>query len=269
VEWYYAIEGRQQGPIDEQDLMALAQRGKLKPDDLVWNSAMGEQWGKASSVPGLFSPSGPPAVQPPAASPGPPAGVTPNRDLMAQARRCLRGQWGTAAAMTLVFFVIVGGVGLIPVLGGLAGAFLSGPFMLGMSIFFLALVRSRGASFGMLFDGFKQQAGTAVGAYLLMQTFTVLWSLLLIVPGIIAAIRYSMTLFIIADDPAVGPMEAIQRSKQMMAGHKGKCFCLCLRFVGWMLLGALSLGIGYLWIWPYMRASFAGFYEDIRVRQGA
>ncbi|GHT57847.1 hypothetical protein FACS18945_2990 [Bacteroidia bacterium] len=90
------------------------------------------------------------------------------------------------------------------------------------------------------------------------------WSLLLIIPGIIAAISYSMTFYIIADDPAISAMDAINKSKKMMYGYKMKYFCLSLRFLGWALLCILTLGIGFLWLMPYIQVTFAKFYDDLK-----
>jgi uncharacterized membrane protein len=97
-----------------------------------------------------------------------------------------------------------------------------------------------------------------------MVLFIVLWLLLLIIPGIIAAISYSMTFYILADDKSIKPMEAIDKSKKMMDGYKWKYFFLCLRFFGWALLCILTLGIGFLWLIPYINVSIAKFYDDVK-----
>jgi uncharacterized membrane protein len=88
--------------------------------------------------------------------------------------------------------------------------------------------------------------------------------LLLIVPGIIAAISYSQTFYILADDPGMDAISAIDKSKKMMRGYKWKYFCLGLRFIGWALLCILTLGIGLFWLDTYMQTSFAKFYDDVK-----
>ena len=115
----------------------------------------------------------------------------------------------------------------------------------------------------MLFDGFKQ-FGTAFLTSLLMTIFICLWLMLLIVPGIIAMLRYSMTYFVLAENPGMSALDAIRTSKQLMKGRKWKLFCLWWRFFGWMLLCILTCGIGFLWLMPYMTASYARFYDDVR-----
>jgi uncharacterized membrane protein len=87
---------------------------------------------------------------------------------------------------------------------------------------------------------------------------------LLIVPGIIAAISYSMTFFIIADDRTISPLDAITKSKKMMYGYKWKYFCLCWRFLGWAILCMFTLGIGIFWLVPYVQVSVSKFYDDIK-----
>jgi uncharacterized membrane protein len=272
MQWYYAVNGQQVGPVEQEILEGLIRDGKVKPDDLVWNASMGNQWVKASTVPGLgLRSSGIPGVtQPPpvmAWSDGSTfASTTPNRDLMTQARDCLRGNWGLGVGVVVVSGVISMVAQVIPLLGIVISLLIGGPLTLGMTIVFLTIARSEGAEFGMMFDGFKR-FGAALGAYVLMSLFVILWALLLIIPGIIAALSYSMTFFILRDDPTVGPREAITRSKKMMKGNKWKYFCLQWRFFGWALLCLLTLGIGFLWLSPYIMTSTARFYEDLKQGQ--
>lgn len=188
---------------------------------------------------------------------------TENIVLMRNARASLQGRWGLAIGTFLIYMLIVGGIQVVPILGTIATLVISGPFALGIAIFALALSREQDAEVGQIFQGFNN-FGTALGAYLLMGIFTFLWSLLLIIPGIIAAISYSMTFYIIADNEDIEVMAAIDKSKQMMYGYKWKFFRMGLRFFAWSLLCILTLGIGFLWLIPYMQVSTAKFYEDIK-----
>jgi uncharacterized membrane protein len=131
-----------------------------------------------------------------------------------------------------------------------------------LSVFSLALARKQEASISQLFIGFNDFLRSFV-TYLLMFLFILLWALLLIVPGIIAALAYSQTFFILAEDKSIKPRDAINKSKNMMLGNKKKLFYLILRFFGWFLLGILSLGIGFLWILPYFQVTMAKFFDDI------
>jgi uncharacterized membrane protein len=195
--------------------------------------------------------------------------ITENKDLMAQARASLSGKWDIAVCTTLVYALISGMCGAYSVipLGGFAVALLvAGPLRLGFAMFFLGLSRGEDVAIEHLFKGFNR-FGTALAAYLLMLVFILLWMLLLIVPGIIAAISYSQVFYIIADNPEIDAMDALSKSKKMMYGYKWKYFCLGLRFVGWVLLCILTLGIGFLWLMPYMYTSFAKFYDDLKANQ--
>ena len=191
---------------------------------------------------------------------------TENVVLMRKARESLKGKWGLAIGTYVVFVLILSVFQVKPMWGFAPSLLITGPMILGMSIFSLSLARNQEARIEQLFDGFKN-FGTSLGAYVLMVVFIILWLLLLIIPGIIAAISYSLTFYIIADDDSIGPMEAIDKSKKMMNGYKWKFFCLALRFLGWALLCILTLGIGFLWLIPYMQVSYAKFYDDVKANQ--
>ena len=186
-----------------------------------------------------------------------------NKELMAEARASLSGNWGLAVGTFLVYIIIVGTLQVIPTVGSVLALFIAGPMMVGVSMFSLSLSRGESARLEQIFEGFKNY-GTVLGAYLLMVLFIFLWMLLLIIPGIIAAIAYSQTFYILAEDDTIGSMDALKKSKEMMDGYKWKYFCLGLRFIGWALLCILTLGIGFLWLSPYIQISYAKFYEDIK-----
>jgi len=83
-----------------------------------------------------------------------------------------------------------------------------------------------------------------------------------VVLGVIATYRYALATYIMAEEPSVSAHDAVERSKALMAGHKGRLFTLGLSFIGWAILAALTLGIGSLWLSPYMNAANAAFYYD-------
>ena len=91
-----------------------------------------------------------------------------------------------------------------------------------------------------------------------------LWTLLLVIPGIIKAFSYAMTPFIIEEYPELTSTEAIHRSRMMMRGHKFDLFWLELSFIGWGFLCLLTAGIGFFWLIPYMETSIAAFYEEVK-----
>jgi uncharacterized membrane protein len=188
---------------------------------------------------------------------------TENVVLMQMARESLKGKWGLVIGTFVVYLLVAVILEIIPIIGPIASLIISGPLVLGLAIFSLSISRNQDAKLEQIFQGFSN-FGTALGAYLLMILFIILWTLLLIIPGIIAAISYSMTFYILADDNSIGAMDAIDKSKKMMDGYKWKYFCLGLRFLGWALLCILTLGIGFLWLMPYMQVSMAKFYDDVK-----
>jgi uncharacterized membrane protein len=191
---------------------------------------------------------------------------TENSVLMAQARESLHGKWGLAIGTSIVYLLVLIPIQLIPFLGFIASILITGPMAVGLAIFALSISRKKDARVGQLFEGFEK-FGVSVGAYLLQAIFVILWMLLLIIPGIIAALSYALTFYIIAENDSIGPLEAITKSKEMMQGNKWKLFCLGCRFLGWALLCILTLGIGLLWLMPYMMVSFAKFYDDVKSQE--
>lgn len=108
-----------------------------------------------------------------------------------------------------------------------------------------------------------QQFWRFFSATLLMGVFTALWSMLFIIPGIIAAYSYSQTIYIMLDHPEMSAMEAIASSRQMMRGHKAEYFVLELSFIGWALLSGFTFGILQIWLEPYMQVTRANFYNAV------
>ena len=185
--------------------------------------------------------------------------TTENNVLMRQARQSLNGKWGLAIATFVVYAIIVSAGNGVPLLG----LIISGPMAVGFAIFSLNIARNEEAKLEQIFDGFKN-FGNTVGAYILMVIFIMLWMLLLIIPGIVMAIAYSQTFFILAEDKEIGPMEALKKSRDMMDGYKWKYFEMSLMFFGLSLLCILTLGIGFLWLVPFMQVSYANFYDDLK-----
>lgn len=211
-----------------------------------------------------------------------------NKELMAEARLALSGNWGWAVAGNLLYWLLIKSFFLLLFSGALyvcvylhgsetgldehfsllapyvqlLAFIFSGAITVGYLAFFLGISRDQKASLELLFVGFKRFF-RSFATYFLVTLFISLWSLLLWIPGIIAAFRYAMAFMVIADEDDCGPLEAIRVSKQIMRGNKWKLFCLGWRFFGWGLL-CIVLPFGFLWLIPYMQVSFAKFYDNIR-----
>lgn len=98
----------------------------------------------------------------------------------------------------------------------------------------------------------------------LIGLYTLLWSLLFVIPGIIKGFSYSQAMYIIADNPNMRARDAIRLSSQMMDGHKMDLFILQLSFIGWAILGVFTLGLLYIWLEPYMQATYTNFYLSLK-----
>ena len=213
-----------------------------------------------------------------------------NSELRAQARERLEGKWGTFVLMTFLMLVIQtilqipGYIGslleiLSPenVLASLSFSNISNilsllalPLSWGLTVSLLRNHREESVDLENLFDGFRGGRYTRVFcAIFLVNLFTFLWALLLIIPGIMKAFSYALTPYIIMDEPELTARQAITRSCEIMEGRRWKLFCLYLSFIGWGILSLLTFGIVFLWLLPYMNASFAAFYEDARAEYEA
>lgn len=102
----------------------------------------------------------------------------------------------------------------------------------------------------------------------LMEIYIVLWTLLLVIPGIIKSFSYAMTPYILDEHPELSANEAIDKSRAMMRGHKFDLFYLYLSFIGWILLTLITCGIGFIWLYPYLQTATAAFYYDLKVENG-
>ena len=173
----------------------------------------------------------------------------------------LQGRWGQPVVFTLVYIIITA------VLSGVTSGLLSIlllPMVYSYSISFLDNKRT-GNDFKVetLFDGYKDCL-RILGTLVLQNVYAFLWTLLLIVPGVIKSISYSQTYYVLKDNPELRLNAAIECSMAMMEGHKMQYFLLMLSFIGWLLLVIFTLGIAALWVSPYMNATFAHYYEYVK-----
>lgn len=211
-------------------------------------------------------------------------------DYRSMARRALKNFWWLAVGVTLLATVLGGGTSsltvsfqnsdisryypeavrrfthvLVPVASVLAmGQFvLRGSISIGHDRFCLKLVDGEQAQFEDLFSAFDI-FGSAFVLNLLITLKVFAWSLLFVIPGIVKMYAYSMAYYIKLDHPDYGWKACIDESRQLMDGHKWEKFVLDLSFLGWIIVGSLCLGVGTLWVTPYMEATNAQFYEYVR-----
>jgi len=237
-------------------------------------------------------------------------------------RQALSGNWKSAALAMLIYIVCIAVPTLIIIalFGGFSEAALedalmneqlmmpgeglssiysllvSGAFTFGITVYFLDLVRESKSDIGQVFSGFGYYFKTLL-LFVVMSIFILLWTLLFIIPGIIAAFRYSQAFYILADDPSKDIMQCLKESKELMKGNKTKYLCLQLSFIGWYLLvsavylvttvisvvisiaipgdvsfvismvilaiGVIAMFIGILILTPYVMSATTVFYEMV------
>lgn len=179
-------------------------------------------------------------------------------ELKLQAKQSLEGNWANTIIIFLLFLLLIS----IATASFIGSIIFSGVLFFGLYAYFLDLIRRQDTSFSHLFSGFDYFIQT-LGMYLLSTLYVILWSLLLVIPGIMAAFSYSMIYFVLKDNPGMGVGEILETSKSLMKGHRWRFFVLCLSFFWWFMLAAVTAGIGFIYVGPYLSATAAAFYQDI------
>ena len=172
--------------------------------------------------------------------------------------------WGEGITPGLRTFLVGGAVYLIQaaIVVGVLYFVLGSVVKVGYARFNLDLTAGETPSFETLFSYFPHWK-TVAAAQLLQTVYIFLWTLLLVIPGIVAGYSYAMTGYILAEHPELSASETIAQSKAMMEGNRWRLFCLQFSFIGWDILCALTLGIGNLALRPYRHAAEAAFYREL------
>ena len=216
-------------------------------------------------------------------------------DFRTWAREVLRGRWGVSIGVCIIGGLLAGGVDMVsgvfqasseagsigmldlaandawPMMvtvtlaSMLIAIVIGGAVALGIAHYFTNLASHRPSKFGDVFSRFNIWH-KGVWMSIVMSFFIILWSLLLVIPGIIATYRYAMVPYLIAEFPDLSVMDAMRESKRLMKGNKWRLFCLGFSFIGWAILASLTFGIGWLWLEPYMQTANAAFYLDVTGR---
>ena len=192
--------------------------------------------------------------------------MLPNKELRRMARAQLGSSifsnyWLMMLVACLIGSVIVSITSFFPVLT----LIVIGPVSFGLAR--LSANRAKGKEqieFGDLFSGFSENFANSCILGLLSTIFIFLWSLLFLIPGIVKSYSYSMAYYIQQDDPSKDWRTALNESRAMMRGYKGKLFLLDLSFIGWYILGALCFGIGILFVAPYVTMARTNFYFSLK-----
>lgn len=158
--------------------------------------------------------------------------------------------------------------GLRSGLMGLVAWILGGTVQLGYARFLLKQHDAEPLDWHDLFSQFHR-FGQGFAQAFLRDLYSLLWGLLLVIPGIVKSLSYAMTPYIMAEEPELTASEAIEKSMAMMDGHKWELFLLHLSFIGWTILAAISLNLGHLILNPYVNAAEAAFYRELKRNQTA
>jgi len=202
-------------------------------------------------------------------------------DYRAAARESLDEQWHSSALMTLIILVLASIFSVSPMLfadniqgtlladsaGTLMSILLVGPLEYAMFNVILLINRQRLEDvpvIAMFKDGIADWGRYVVALVLQMIIITLISIPTLGIGGIIFAYAYKMVPFLLHDYPELTAKEALKLSREMMKGYKWDLFVLDLTFIGWALLCILTLGIGVLWLAPYIYSAEAHFYDDLK-----
>ena len=195
-------------------------------------------------------------------------------EIKAKAKESLKGKYGDAIAIMAIPFgislalgFVIGFMGLdeasIEIISNIISIIISSLFGFGTISYYLKISRNEPVTYKELFNK-TNMFWPYIAISLLVGLFTMLWSFLFIIPGIIATLSYTLVYYIKLDNPELSAIDVIRKSKQMMQGHKWELFVLELSFIGWAILGVFTLGILYLWLTPYMSVTYANFYNTLK-----
>ena len=169
-----------------------------------------------------------------------------------------KGNYMYLTTPTVISFCGISGLSLLLTL------FFCSPINYSLSRAYLGLIEGKRVKFSMFATGYTEAWGKSILLSFLTWIFTILWSLLFVIPGIIKAYSYRMAFLILADNPELSANEALKKSKEMMKGHKLDLFVLDLSFIWWFLLVAITFGVASIYVAPYIGATQANFYESLK-----
>ncbi|HAQ28299.1 MAG TPA: hypothetical protein DCQ76_00725, partial [Ruminococcaceae bacterium] len=188
-------------------------------------------------------------------------------------------RWWKMTLATILIYLLSGGISIYVNIAGLIGnddpsttvgysssiiTLLLIPFTIAASGYYLNHIRGFNPEWKSLYKEGIDNYGSYFVTGLLVNIFTSLWTLLFIVPGIVKAIAYSQAKYVIHDNPRLKGKEAIEISKRMTNGFKGKLFSMYLSFIGWYILVGLTGGILAVYVAPYVETTSAMYYENLK-----
>ena len=175
-------------------------------------------------------------------------------------------QWGASLVALIIYSALIACATVIPVVGNII---VIGPLTFGLYLIYHLASKGEKIEYWNLFKGFETAFGETFLAQVLVSIYTFLWSLLLIVPGIIKTYAYSMTIYLQVREPGLEAQEAIKKSQEYMKGYKMKMFCLDLSFLGWDILEVLTCGLLMVYVEPWKMHSKMALFNEIYDKKNA
>lgn len=200
--------------------------------------------------------------------------------LKAQAKDVLKNHYWPMVGLGVLLMIFSGGSGSVntirgvfsdnnnialvtysTIVGILIMIFVVNPLTVGVNRYMIRISRGEQANFEDVIYAFRHDYFNVVKIMFMEVLFVLLWSLLLIIPGIYKAFEYSMIPYLLAEDSSLSQKEAFATTKQLMSGHIGDYFVLTLSFILWYFAGAITFGILYIfYVVPYVNLTYTQFY---------
>lgn len=207
-------------------------------------------------------------------------------EIKKSARWSLKGKWGLGVLLTFLLFLLNSVIPMIVetiINGGTPtwnsteppsawtslASFIIALILIPVNIsacwFYLSIARFESPKISQVFSIFSNGKTyfKLIGLSIVTGILVFLWTLLLVIPGIIKSFSYSQAYYLLKDHPEYTILEAITESRKRMDGYKWKYFLLNLSFIGWAILCLLTFGIGFLWLAPYISTSLGAFYNEL------
>lgn len=197
-------------------------------------------------------------------------------EIKTRAKEIIKGRlwdfWKGYLALSLILYIIEFACGFVvgifdlgefgASLASVIASLIIAPISMGFIYYSMRYARGESFELNDIFRYKKQWRATFLLTFFI-SLFTTLWTFLLIIPGIIAALSYSMAQYIYCDHE-LEPLGCIRASKEMMDGYKMDYFVFSLSFMGWVFLGILTLGLLYIWLIPYMMTAEVLYYDELK-----
>ena len=175
----------------------------------------------------------------------------------------LRNNWFIPCLLAIVYSVLsLLSKMAVPIVGVCVSAIL----IVGISFTFMKIISApdEKISFDTFVQSLEDRWIVSIFGGLWNFLWIFLWSLLFMIPGIIKYYSYSMMFYVLAENPKVGPMKAMEISKILTRNHKSDLFVMDLSFLGWTILSLFSCGIGFIWLFPYVMMAKTYAYYDLK-----